>query len=96
MAFWSREDEPTVSVEEAVKIFKGLAEPLIVKGDMQAVNRLFKSTYAEAMKGRRRRSFDEMQVAQGLQQALQDVLSQAARNRPHYFEEYRNSWWRRK
>ncbi len=94
MAFWSREDEPTASVKEAVEIFKGLAKPLVAKGDIDGVNRLYKSAYAEAMKGHRRHSLNGMQVTQRMEQALQDVLSHVARNRPHYFKEYRSSWWK--
>ena len=94
MSFLNRGSDPTGSVEETVEKFTQLAEPLIAKGDMEGVNRLYTSAYAEAMKGHRRHSLDELQVTQRMEQALQDVLSHVARNRPHYFKEYRSSWWK--
>lgn len=85
-----------VSIAETVETFKELALPLVAKGNMDGVNRVYKEAYAEVMKGRKSGSLENMLATRAMEQALQEVLVRDAKERQHYFTSYRDDWWRKK
>ena len=85
MSIFNWGTSPPASIPETIQTFKELANARMAKGDINGINRLYEKAYAQAMKGRKRGSLEEMQIQHEMEQALQDVLTRPARERGRYF-----------
>ena len=95
MSIFNREEKPSLSIEESIKIFKELTIPMVKNGDIEGVNNIYRTAFSQVTKGLKRNSLEHMQAAQLFRQALRDVLNSPERDRKHYFGTFRDNWWRK-
>ncbi len=94
MSFSNRRKDHGLNLAETIDLFKELAQPFAAQGDLDEVSHIYNKAYAEAMKGRKSGSLEGMRTVQAMEQALQEVLTQQAKTRHHYFDAFRDDWWR--
>lgn len=94
--FNRREQKEPAPIRETVETFQELAKPLVDKGDIAGVQRLFSQMYADLLKKAKGSSVEELRAKREMEKALEDALARPNRERRRYFKEFGASWWRRK